>query len=1071
MRLISPEKLREIQSNPANVRNICILAHVDHGKTTLADSFVASNGIISGKLAGKLRYLDSRPDEQIRGITMKSSSITLYHKYNGQEFAINLIDSPGHVDFASEVSTAVRLCDGAIVVIDVVEGICPQTRGALSISYAEGLKPILVLNKIDRLITEMKLSPLDAYVHLTQVLEQVNAVMGELFASDIMEREEKEELKKESMESTSETNLTDCQLTLEELDDTNLYFSPDQGNVLFSSATDGWGFGVKEFAKIFSMKLGFSEKVLLKTLWGDYYVNSKKKRIMKGAQEKAKKPLFVQFILDNLWTLYETITVGKDKERVATVAEKLDIKLTSRDLRHTDPKAQLQAVCSQWLPLARACLDAICETVPAPHRLTSEKVERLLSGNYDFSTLPKETQQLKGAFLTCDSSADAPVVVFISKMFPVERKTLPENKPKPLTPEELAERREIARMKHAERITREETAAVAAVATQESVNNTTVQSSRSEIENRGTVNEEEGESSETALIAFARIYSGTLRKGSTVYVLGPKHNPREVLKRERAGESPVEEENATLKDLKPGRYITKATVEKLYFLMGRELEPTDKVTAGNVFGIGDLEEHVLKTATLSSTVACPSFTELTSLGVPIMHVALEPKHPNDLQKLTNGLKLLNQADACAIVRIQESGEIVLSTAGEVHLERCLEDLKLRYAKVELNVSEPIVPFRETVVPPPKVDMVNEAIEEKKKLEDVHFASWTPNRQCYFEIDARPLPDKVTKILEKNIDLIKAFYHHYGKSSSEKEEESNEKSSTDHQDTESSHSMSERKERALESFKTELAAAFREVDEKDVLDKVWSFGPRNCGPNILLNETDYEHRKFWKRHTKSTDSRAPYESSMVNGFQLATLAGPLCEEPMMGVCFVVKKWEIYQDSQSENSGHNQGHVGGHLMSACKETCRRAFNSRHPRLVTPMYSCSVLVNSDVLGKLYAAFGKRQGRVVAAENTLGFGGQFRVLATLPVPESFQLARELRTQTSGLASPQLVFSHWEVIEQDPYWTPSTDEEYLHFGDKADSENRAKKYIDAVRRRKGLPVDSQLVMHAEKQRTLSKKK
>lgn len=125
----------------------------------------------------------------------------------------------------------------------------------------------------------------------------------------------------------------------------------------------------------------------------------------------------------------------------------------------------------------------------------------------------------------------------------------------------------------------------------------------------------------------------------------------------------------------------------------------------------------------------------------------------------------------------------------------------------------------------------------------------------------------------------------------------------------------------------------------------------------------------------------------------------------------------------------------------------------------------------GKLYAAFGKRHGRVIAAESALGFGGQFRVLATLPVPESFQLARELRTQTSGLASPQLVFSHWEVIEQDPYWTPSTDEEYLHFGDKPDSENRAKKYIDAVRRRKGLPVDSQLVMHAEKQRTLSKKK
>lgn len=284
-----------------------------------------------------------------------------------------------------------------------------------------------------------------------------------------------------------------------------------------------------------------------------------------------------------------------------------------------------------------------------------------------------------------------------------------------------------------------------------------------------------------------------------------------------------------------------------------------------------------------------------------------------------------------------------------------------------------------------------------------------------------------------MDLIKLF-HHYDKSRSDKEEESG-KIALDLK-MESLCSMSEKKQRALETFKTELAIAFREAGQKDVLDKIWSFGPRNCGLNILLNETDYKQRKFWEGHSKSTDSRAPYESGMVNGFQLATLAGPLCEEPMMGVCFVVKKWEIYQDSQSENNGHqNQGHVdGGHLMSTCKEACRRAFNSRHPRLVTPMYSCSVLVNSDVLGKLYAVFGKRQGRVIAAESALGFGGQFRVLATLPVPESFQLARELRTQTSGLASPQLVFSHWEIIEQYPYWTPSTDEEYLHFREKADS-------------------------------------
>lgn len=119
MPVVELSDLVQLQKNVERVRNICILAHVDHGKTTLADSLVASNGIISQRMAGKLRYLDNRQDEQERGITMKSSSISLHYRggVRDEDFLINLIDSPGHVDFSSEVSTAVRLCDGSIIVV------------------------------------------------------------------------------------------------------------------------------------------------------------------------------------------------------------------------------------------------------------------------------------------------------------------------------------------------------------------------------------------------------------------------------------------------------------------------------------------------------------------------------------------------------------------------------------------------------------------------------------------------------------------------------------------------------------------------------------------------------------------------------------------------------------------------------------------------------------------------------------------------------------------------------------------------------------------------------------------
>lgn len=126
--------------------------------------------------------------------------------------------------------------------------------------------------------------------------------------------------------------------------------------------------------------------------------------------------------------------------------------------------------------------------------------------------------------------------------------------------------------------------------------------------------------------------------------------------------------------------------------------------------------------------------------------------------------------------------------------------------------------------------------------------------------------------------------------------------------------------------------------------------------------------------------------------------------------------------------------------------------------------------VSGKMYAVLGRRHGRVLHSDMREGCQ-TFDITAVLPVAESFDFANEIRKQTSGMACPQLLFSHWDILDIDPFWVPTTEEEYLHFGEKADTENRARKYMNEVRRRKGLTVDEKIVQHAEKQRTLAKKK
>ncbi len=168
------QECEELMNDPENIRNIAIAAHVDHGKTTLTDNLLAGAGMIADESAGEQLAMDTEEDEQERGITIDAANVSMTHEYEGTNHLINLIDTPGHVDFGGDVTRAMRAVDGAMVVVDAVEGAMPQTETVLRQALREGVKPTLFINKVDRLISELQEGPEEMQKRMTAVIRDVN---------------------------------------------------------------------------------------------------------------------------------------------------------------------------------------------------------------------------------------------------------------------------------------------------------------------------------------------------------------------------------------------------------------------------------------------------------------------------------------------------------------------------------------------------------------------------------------------------------------------------------------------------------------------------------------------------------------------------------------------------------------------------------------------------------------------------------------------------------------------------------------------------------------------------------
>jgi ribosome assembly protein 1 len=757
-----------------------------------------------------MRYLDNRPDEQERKITMKASNISLYFQApNNSEYLINLIDSPGHVDFSSETSAAVRLADGAIVVVDVVEGVCAQTRTILKQAYDENLKPILFLNKIDRLILERNMSTIDAEEHLRRVLEQVNAVVGNIFASHIFK--------------TEDTTTGNQESALEAADDSTLYFNPTEGNVIFGSAQDGWGFSLRRFAEMFAPKLNLSVDVLNNAMWGDFYYNSKHKRCDSGAYSKGKTSIFIQMILENIWTLYNNVMTS-ELDKIVAFCEKLKLRYRPPRTTSLNRKFILKSICMEWLPLSRSIFEKIIEHVTSPAEMFDTKITNLIAKEGQTQVVKPNIQ-----FASDDSSK---VIAFIAKMVPI-------------TYHEL---------KTCDRGLREI--------------------------------EDEYDDDEQVLVAFCRIYCGVLRENSQVHLVKPNYNPK----------------------LKNKEELEPVDVRRIYLMMGRSFEPIEEAHAGMIVGIWGLQKYVTKTATLSSSKECPPFTGLDILAPPVVRVAVETVNIEEIPKLVKGLKLLNQVDSCVQIMIQETGEHVLCVLGEVHLEKCIRDLTHSYAKIQLNVSKPIVQFRETII---------DAVSSKPgEIDDEKSATINArNNACIIKIAALPLPQSTVKLLERNKEQLKTLINKIEEESAIAELDNDLRNSLSHE------------------IDNHMNGLF-------TLDDVWCLGPKKLSTCMLVNKSEYKHLDFWSSEAVA----GQYDRAIISGFQTAVQAGPLCQEPMHGVCFIMQEFHIDESIDKHDSS-----ISGIIITSVKEACRIAFQKQAQRLVGPMYNLSIIANGDVLGEL--------------------------------------------------------------------------------------------------------------------------
>lgn len=581
------------------------------------------------------------------------------------------------------------------------------------------------------------------------------------------------------------------------------------------------------------------------------------------------------------------------------------------------------AVFASWLPLSTALLVSVIESLPSPQAAQAERLPGLLDESPGSSHIDPVVREAMTQF---KKSKSDPVVAYVSKMVSIPESELPQNKRKPgqLSPEEA---RELARKKRAE-------LARAQQADSDGMNGLT--QAIEDVSIDSLVKEpEEKEIDPEHLIGFARMFSGTLSVGDELYVLAPKFTPAKP----HASPEPK-----------------KVTVTALYMIMGRSLESLSSVPAGVIFGIGGLEGHILKSGTLCSQLeGSVNLAGVNMAGKPIVRVALEPTWPGDLDKMISGLKLLVQSDPCAEYEHFGSGEHVLLTAGELHLERCLTDLKERFARCDIQAGEAIVPYRETTIRAEEMKP-----PANKELGRGAFVGVTSSKQVTISVRVRPLPENVTTFLLRHSGAIKKLYSERNANDDDGKTNGGQ---DDHETIEADDGILEGKGLSYDELKQELQGALEDGKGREVwkgaIDKIAAFGPHRTGPNILLDMTkDGSLLKIFGENNTSDGpaideklSAAHLSDKITYAFQLATNQGPLCHEPVQGIAVIIEDITVNSSEEDVSARDSLGRLTGEVIKTVQYSIRQGFLDWSPRLMLAMYSCEIQASSKFTASISA------------------------------------------------------------------------------------------------------------------------